>query len=189
MERDVIVLKKIIEYKRNLCYIPEENNCFKKCDEFIYKKEFSQKYHEFIAYSKRNKNIMTQAKIQPFCKKHEINLGIYDQKQKRILPLSVTERRICLYNQINHFCPIWKTKNTTFTDAIKELKNNFNYETNQNSDNVLKQVQEYKSPISNEKDCLFAVFFWYRNSQCRLSRILRTICSRCLPSSSTQRML
>ena len=150
--------KKIIEYRGNLCYIPEENECFRKCLEFIYKKDFSQKYREFIRESQRNKNIMTSAKIQPFCKKHDINLGIYDLKQKRILPLSVTERRICLYIHENHFCVIWKTEKTTFIKAIKELEDNFEYEPNHITDNILKQVQEYKFPISNEKDCLFAVF-------------------------------
>ena len=35
---DCDVFKKIIEYRGNLCYIPEENECFRKCLEFIYKK-------------------------------------------------------------------------------------------------------------------------------------------------------
>ena len=30
--------KKIVEYRGVLCYIPEENECFRKCLEFIYKK-------------------------------------------------------------------------------------------------------------------------------------------------------
>ena len=30
--------KKIVEYRGNLCYIHEENECFRKCLEFIYKK-------------------------------------------------------------------------------------------------------------------------------------------------------
>ena len=70
--------KKIVEYRGNLCYIPEENECFRKCLEFINKKDFSQQYCDFIKESQRNKNIMTSAKIQPFCKKHNINLGVYD---------------------------------------------------------------------------------------------------------------
>ena len=53
---------------------------------------------------------------------------------------------------------IWKTINTTFTDAIKGSENKFEYEPNHNSDNISKQVVEYKFPISNEKDCLFALF-------------------------------
>ena len=54
--------KKIVEYRGNLCYIPEENECFRKCLEFIYKKDFSQQYCDFIKESQRNKNIMTSAK-------------------------------------------------------------------------------------------------------------------------------
>ena len=34
--------EKIVEYRGNLCYIPEENDCFRKCLEYIYKKDFSQ---------------------------------------------------------------------------------------------------------------------------------------------------
>ena len=150
--------KKIIEYKGKLCYIPEENECFRKCLEFISTKDLTEEYRDFIKNSKRSKNIMTSARIQPFCKKYNINLGVYNLKHQEILPPSVTEKRICLYIHENHFCLIWRTKNTNFTHALKELKDNFKYETNQISDNILKQVQQYKFPISNEKDCLYAVF-------------------------------
>ena len=150
--------KKIVEYRGVLCFIPEENECFRKCLEFIYKKDFTEKYHDFIKNSKTTKNIMTSAKIQPFCKKYGIDLGVYNINQQEILPRCVTERRLCLIIHENHFCVIWKTKKTSFTDAIKELEDNFKYEANQISDNILKQVQEYKFPISNEKDCLYAVF-------------------------------
>ena len=61
--------KKIVEYKGNLCYIPEENECFRKCIEFISNKDLSKEYRDFIKSSKTTKNIMTSAKIQPFCKK------------------------------------------------------------------------------------------------------------------------
>ena len=154
----VIVLKKIVEYRGVLCYIPEENECFRKCLEFTYKKDFTEKYHDFIKNSKTTKNIMTSAKIQPFCKKYGINFGVYNINQQEILPRCVTERRLCLIIHENHFCVIWKTKKTSFTDAIKELEDNSKYEANQITDNILKQVQEYKFPISNEKDCLYAVF-------------------------------
>ena len=84
-----------------MCYIPEENECFRKCLEFIYKKDFSHQYREINKESQRNKNIMTSAKIQPFCKKHKINLGVYNPKQQVSLPRSVTERKICLFNHKN----------------------------------------------------------------------------------------
>ena len=113
--------RKIVEYRGNLCYIPEENECFRKCLDFLYKKDFSHQYCAFIKESQRNKNIMRSAKIQPFCKKHNINLGVYNPKQQKILPRSVTERRICLFIHKNRFCVIWKTVKTNFTVAIKEL--------------------------------------------------------------------
>ena len=50
------VFKKIIEYQGCLSYIPEENECFRKCLEYIYKKNFSQQYRNFIKESQRNKN-------------------------------------------------------------------------------------------------------------------------------------
>ena len=150
--------KKIVEYRGVLCFVPEENECFKKCLEFIYKKDFTEKYLDFIKNSKTTKNIMTSAKIQPFCKKYGIDFGVYNINQQEILPGCVTERRLCLIIHENHFCVIWKSKNTTFTDALKELEDNYKYKANQISDNILKQVQEYKFPISNEKDCLYAVF-------------------------------
>ena len=53
---------------------------------------------------------------------------------------------------------IWKTNNTSFIEAIKELGNSFEYEANHISDDILKQVVEYKFPSSDEKDCLYNVF-------------------------------
>ena len=38
------------------------------------------------------------------------------------------------------------------------MEKNFEYQPNHITDNILKQVVEYKFPISNERDCLFAVF-------------------------------
>ena len=43
--------EKIVEYRGNLCYIPEENKCFRKCLDFQYKKDFSQQYRDFIKKS------------------------------------------------------------------------------------------------------------------------------------------
>ena len=38
------IQQKIIEYKSDLVYIPEANECFRKCIEFIYQKYYSQEY-------------------------------------------------------------------------------------------------------------------------------------------------
>ena len=101
---------------------------------------------------------MTQAKIQPFGREHNLNLGVYNVKQKTILPRSVTQRSVCLYVHDNHFCVIQKIGHSIYPQATKKLEDNFKHETNEISDVILKQVIEYKFPISYEKDCIFAVF-------------------------------
>ena len=66
----------ILEYEGKFCYIATGNACFRMCLEFFYKKDISKEYKEFILDSHRCKNIMTSAKIQPFCRKNNINLGV-----------------------------------------------------------------------------------------------------------------
>ena len=68
---------------------------------------------------------MTQAKIQRFRRKFNLNLGVYNLKQRTIFPRSVTERSVCLYNHNNHFCVIRKTAQLSFPDAIDELEEKF----------------------------------------------------------------
>ena len=64
-----------------------------------------------------------------------------------------------IYPEKSFLCDLENNK-TTFTDAIKELKNHFEYEPNHITENNLKQVVEYKFPTFREKDCLFAVFYF-----------------------------
>ena len=66
---------------------------------------------------------MTKARIQPFCRSNNINLGYYDGE--RVLPRSVTERNNALYLYNNHFCLIWKSESVSFNQAIQELKDSF----------------------------------------------------------------
>ena len=77
---------------------------------------------------------MTMARIQPFCRANNINLGYYNKD--RVFPRTVTNRDSALYLYKNHFCLIWKSQNVSFNQAIIELKNNFkivdNYITNEN---------------------------------------------------------
>ena len=147
-----------LENEGKLCYIPTGNARFRKCLEFVYRKEYSNEYEEFILDSDRWKNIMTSANIQPFCRKYNINLGVYNKKRRSILPKTITERRICLLIHNNHFCVIRTTNQSAFPDAIEETENNFRYEETQINDIIIKQVIEYKFPISYVMNCLYNVF-------------------------------
>ena len=92
------IQQKIIEYKSDLVYIPKATECFRKCIDSIYQKDYSRDYREFIKQSDRCKNIMTQAKIQPICRKYNLNLRVYNVKQKTILPRSVTKKCLFIYS-------------------------------------------------------------------------------------------
>ena len=66
---------------------------------------------------------MTKARIQPFCRANNLNLGYYDVDG--VFPRSVTNRDSALYFYNNHFCLIWKSRGVSFNQAIQELKDNF----------------------------------------------------------------
>ena len=68
-------------------------------------------------------NIMTKARIQPFCRANNINLGYYDNNG--VFPRTVTNRNSALYLYNNHFCLIWKSQGVSFNQDIQELKDNF----------------------------------------------------------------
>ena len=56
------------------------------------------------------------------------------------------------------FCVSWKKNQSTFPTDIVEMESNFKYEETQINNDVLKQVIEYKLPISYEMNCLYIVF-------------------------------
>ena len=66
---------------------------------------------------------MTMARIQPCLGKLGIDLCYYNGD--RGFPRAVTNRDTALYLYNNHFCLIWKSQDSSFNQAIQELKNNF----------------------------------------------------------------
>ena len=66
---------------------------------------------------------MTNARIQPFCRANNFNLGYYDGI--RVFPRSITDRKKAFFLYKNHFCLIWKSDGVSFDKTIKEMKDNF----------------------------------------------------------------
>ena len=126
--------KIIIEYRGNNCYIPTKGYCLVKCINYLTGQDYKQEYLDFIRNEKRRTNIMTMARIQPFCRANNINLGYYNND--RVFPRSVTNRDSALFLFNNHFCVIWKSENVSFKQAIREVEENFkivdNYITEEN---------------------------------------------------------
>ena len=90
---------------------------------FITDEDHNEQYLEFIRNEKRRSNVMTMARVQPFCRANNINMGCFDGT--RVFPRSVTDRNNALFLHSNHFCLIWKSEGVSFNQAIKELKDNF----------------------------------------------------------------
>ena len=63
---------------------------------------------------------MTKARIQPFCKANNFDLGYYNDD--RVFPRGVANRHCALYLYNNHFCLISKSQSVSFNQAIQELK-------------------------------------------------------------------
>ena len=126
--------KIIVEYRGNNCFIPTKGYCFVECINFLTGQDYKEQYLDFIRNEKRRSNIMTKARIQPFCKANNINLGYWDGE--RVFPRSVTNRGSALFLYNNHFCLIWKSEGVSFKQAFKELDENFkivdNYITEEN---------------------------------------------------------
>ena len=111
-----------IEYRGN-CFIPIKGYCFVKYINSLTGEVYKEQYLDFIRSEQRRPNIMTKARIQPFCRAININLAYYNGE--RVFHRSVTKRNNALYLFDNHFCLIWKSEVVSFNQAIQELKNNF----------------------------------------------------------------
>ena len=126
--------KLIVEYRGNNCFIPTKGYCFVKCINYLTGQDYKQQYLDFIRNEKRRSNIMTKARIQPFCRANNIDLGYYNND--RVFPRTVTNRDTAIFLHENHFCLIWKSEKVSFKDAIGELKEHFkivdNYITEEN---------------------------------------------------------
>ena len=147
-------MQEIVEYHGQNCYIPTSGMCFIKCINYFTKKEYTKEFLTFIRTEQRRSNVMTSARIQPFCKKYNINIGCF--VGTGLNPRKLTQRDISLFIYNNHFCLIWKSNGNSFNQAIEELKNNFKVVDNVISDKHVKSFFKYeynpkkvKSPLTN----------------------------------------
>ena len=113
----------IFEYRGNNCFIPTKGYCFVKCVNFITGEDYKQQYLDYIRNEKRRSSIMTKARIQPFCRANNNNLGYFDGT--RVFPRSFTDRNNALFLYNNHLCLYWKSENVSFNQAITKLKDIF----------------------------------------------------------------
>ena len=149
----------IQEYEGENCCITSGNGCFLKCINYIFKKDFSTEYFEFIKSYKRRPNVMSRCRIPEFCKRYKIDIGIYDLKKQRILPQTVKQKNICVQIHKNHYCVIWnQNRKDSLLNGVNEIERNFKYVKNNINENNLKQRILYQFPKHETIDQLENVF-------------------------------
>ena len=67
----------IIQYRGNKCFEPNKSYCFMKSINFLTGEDYKQQNRDFIRNKKRRSNILTEARIQPFCRANYITLGFF----------------------------------------------------------------------------------------------------------------
>ena len=87
-------MQEIDEYHGQNCYIPTSGMCFIKCIKYFTKKDYTEEFLTFIRSEQRRSNVMTTARIQPFCKKYNNNIGCFDGTT--INPRNITQRNTAL---------------------------------------------------------------------------------------------
>ena len=80
----------IVEYTYNNCYIPASGIYYKKCNNLVTGKDYTAEFFNCIRDEKRRIIVRTPTSIQPFFKKHNINIGCFDGSRKH--PIYITER-------------------------------------------------------------------------------------------------
>ena len=148
-------MQETVENHGQNCFIPPSGMCFIKCINYFTKKDYTEAFLNFIRSEESRSNVMTSARIQPFCKKYSINIGCFDGM--RINPRNLTQRNTSLFIYNNHFCLIWKSQNISFNQVIEnELKPNFKIVDNVISDKHVIGFIKYeynpkivKSPLTN----------------------------------------
>ena len=149
----------ILEYEGIICYILSGNGCFLKFINYIFNKDFSTEYLEFIQSYKRRTNVMTQCRIPEFCKRYKRDIGINDDKSKRILPRTVKQKDKCVYLHKKQYCVIWKkNRNDSLLIGVNEIERNFKYVKNKTNENNLRQRFCYIFPKHETIDELENVF-------------------------------
>ena len=68
--------------------------CFIEFNNYFTNKDYTEEFRDFIRKEKNRPGVLTSARIQPFYKKDNINIGCFDGT--RINLRNITERNISL---------------------------------------------------------------------------------------------
>ena len=89
-----IHFQKTVEYHGQNCYNAKSGHCFMKCICYSTKKDYTEDFLIFIRIETYRSQVMTSARIQPFCRLHNINIGCFNARKTS--PGTITARNIAL---------------------------------------------------------------------------------------------
>ena len=104
--------------------------------------EHKKEFLTLCRTEQRRSNVMTSARIQSFCKKHNNNIGCFDGF--RVCPRKITEKNTALFMYKNLFHLNWKCQGVSFNKATEELKIDFKIVDNVISDKHVKTFVKYE---------------------------------------------
>ena len=88
---------------------------------------------------------MSRCRVPEFCKRYEIDIGIYDLNNQRIVPRTVKQKNICVHIHKNHYCVIWKkNRKDSLLNGVNETDKNFKYVKNKKNEDILKHRIRYR---------------------------------------------
>ena len=73
-------MKEIVEDRGQNCYTPTSGMCFSKCINNFIKKEDTEEFKDLTRYEKYRSEVMTSARVQPLCRKYNVNIGCSNGK-------------------------------------------------------------------------------------------------------------
>ena len=133
---DLNTVEDNLEEIGNNCDIPTSGQGFVKNFIHLTGQGETEEFSTSIRTEQRRSNVITKARFQPFCKKHNNIIGCYEGFG--VCPRFITERNIALFIYKKHFCLIWKSQGVSFKKVIEELKLNFKVVDNVMSDKLFK---------------------------------------------------
>ena len=140
--RVLTTCKKLLNIMDKTLIYQTSGMCFIKCINYFTKKDYTEEDLSFIRSEQRRSNVMTLARIQPICRKYNINIVCFDAK--RVNLRNLTQRNTSLFIYKNHFCLIWKSINISFNQVIEnEIKPKFKLVDNVISDKHVKSFNKY----------------------------------------------
>ena len=111
------IMQKIVDYHGQICYIPTSGISFIKCIIYLTEKDYTEEFLTLFLSEQRRSNVMTSARMQPFIKKYDINIGCFDGTRTNLR--NTTQRNTSLFIYNNHFCLIWKSDGVSFNQVIE----------------------------------------------------------------------